>query len=417
MTSIAEDTISADERDTSAADNVAPGAGDTTAGEPTAEEAPRVLTCRTTADFLAALPQLTGFTAKNSIFLVLFAGNRASAAIRVDLPRAGVPEQRAAVVDFISEMLTEHGNSEPAIVVTSVETFAETGGVPWRSLAEEVARRLRRDGSGVRELCCLAPDGWGSYLDPSIPKKGRPLSEISESPIALATDSGGGATCDLETLGALPDPDSESLAAVAAALTEQLPLSGAPPPTASGSGYTGADESTEESIQAGAAGSDAEWAADTAAALETVVQGGTAFHAERYAEVIRCAADSERWLVLALTALTRPAFVTDLVAASPLRSWSAPKLLSALTREFTDQARLRSVITAVTTVTSVTPRELRPGPLAFLAWLWWMRGLQTVSRRHVSAALEIDPEHTIVQMVERLTRTSAVHAALLARAA
>src|SRR5690606_7463560 len=53
---------------------------------PSLTATPEIIKCRTTADFLAALPLLVGFTATNSIFIVLFSGKAAGRTIRLDLP-------------------------------------------------------------------------------------------------------------------------------------------------------------------------------------------------------------------------------------------------------------------------------------------------------------------------------------------
>lgn len=88
---------------------------------PSESRIPVVLKCRGTADFIAALPHMTGFTASDSVFLVIFTGNRATRALRVDLPDEEGGPAAEALLDFLEEAV-RHGPPEerdPAIVLAT----------------------------------------------------------------------------------------------------------------------------------------------------------------------------------------------------------------------------------------------------------------------------------------------------------
>lgn len=386
--------------------------------------ATRIISCKTSADLLAALPQLTGFTADDSIFVLLFDGKRTSGCFRLDLPVSEDDEDTEGLPDAICDVLEDLGDlhgttSAPAVVITCSQTFERAGGAPWSRLAERIERRLRERGPGVRDLCCLAADGWVSYLDPSAPSRGRPLGEISENPISLDAGVNGRLVPDLASLGRIPRPDPARLAAVAAAL-EALPAFPLPgpepvPPPRSGS--------AEPAIDTGATFT------QTAAVARSLMRVDGALSPRMTARLIRSAASPDRWLQLALAVLTRPDFPGELArdlgperfigvpvdidgpntaagATGPRRTgWSIRRILFLLCPDFTDRERLPDIRDRLLTAISETPTELRPPLLAFSAWVWWLAGSQTVAGRQVREARDIDPEDALTAMVARLIRT------------
>ncbi|QAB18380.1 DUF4192 family protein [Leucobacter muris] len=407
----------------------------------TPDDQRRVLTCRGTADFLAALPHLVGYTADDSIFVVFFSGSRTGQAMRLDLPPDETPGHTAPLLDFISGTLRGLDGeraSPPAVVITCTRTFAESDGPPWRSLARRIERRLKRDGVRLRELCCRAPDGWISYLDPTAPRGGRPLSEIAESPIALEAGANGEAPRDLAELGAIPEPAPERRDAVLAALAELPPFepahfrsrtagasSGggrAPVPARREFAAVSAEQCTHPAPPEAYA-----WMHDTARVVEALRDEQRPLAPAMTARLIRCAQLPDRWLLLALGVLTRPLFPVELAedlgpaqfvavpvdldaGSGPSRQagWTLRRLLAHLSPEFTDQRRLPPLRERVIEAVSVTPDELRPALLAFSAWLWWLSGSQSVAAQQLGEALAIDPQHELARMTERLIAASPV---------
>ena len=388
-----------------------------------------VLRCSDTADFLAALPYLTGFTAANSVFVVCFLGSRSGPAVRIDLPVADDPVATMHLLDCVGGLARDIGAQHRTRVAVAVaiicdETFSTAGGPPWRSLARLLKQRLRRDGVEVRELCVRAADGWVSFLDPTPPLIGRPLSDIEQSRIiSSGALVGAEAPVDLSRLGAIPVPRPARATAVARALEQhgRLPLPGSErvPPQCSEPGA---------SVRRPPA-----WMQDAAASARRL-RGEAELSPRATAQLILRLGYPGHWICIALGILTRPEFPLELVAeggfdrfdlmpvdldsdreaahgASETSSDSAPvaggawslfRLLAGICPEFTEQRRLGDIRGRMIGVLSEAPEEHRPGVFAFSAWIWWLSGNQTVARRHVEAGLSLDPHHELCLMVQRL---------------
>lgn len=408
------------------------------------EDPSRVITCHGTADFLAALPQLTGFTAQGSLFVVLFAEARAGRAVRMDLPEPDDPRTTAQLLELVVDILRTSGavgrsGSAPAIVISSAHTFAAAGGVPWVRLARRIERRLRRERIGIRELCCLAPDGWASYLEPDPPSAGHPLSDIATSPVALEASVHGPPVPRLSELGAIPTPDGRRARAVDRALAALTPVPApAHMPAAPSPGSDSDVDSATESLPSPGAGPGLrgydvpQWFHDTATATRALRSEGPGLSAAATAAVIHAAAHPDRWLLIALGILTRPEFPAELardMSARPFTDvavdldadpqtaarpgWSIRRVLASICPEFTDHARLHTIRTRLLTVISESPAPERPALLALSAWVWWLGGNQTVAQRHVRAALDEAPEHELARMVDRIVRVP-LYAGILA---
>ncbi|MBO1804939.1 DUF4192 family protein [Leucobacter ruminantium] len=413
----------------------------------------RVLRCRGTADFLAALPRLTGFTASDSIFVVLFSGKRTASAVRIDLPDDEQPSRSIAILDFICDTVLAFGDEEPAapaIVITCERTFAGEGRAPWRRLAKRIERRLRRAGFPPRELCCLAPDGWVSYLEPDPPALGHPLREIEDSPIAREAKQAGEQAPDISQLGAIPVPEPRRVGAVKAALAELPPYPG--PAIAQERAEALRRRTAElllpEEALADGRGTGARppqpdeeygptdylWLDETVAVARAMTRGASRLSPRMTARLLRTAERSDRWFVLATGLITRPEFPLEVshglgphhLAALPIDSdvvqaadggslvgGSIHRFLSSISHEFTEHHKLRGLRELLLTAVSESPVELRPGVLSLSAWVWWMGGSQSVAHRHVREALAIDPGHELALMVGRLIESPACAARLI----
>lgn len=408
-----------------------------------------VVKCATTADFLAALPQLTGFTAQNSVFVVLFSGRRTDHAMRFDLPADSDHRGAASLLEVMSDLVHQAaqrlGDTAPAVVITSSRTFAECGGAPSRAFARQIKRRLAREGMHVRELCCVAADGWASLLDPRAPRLGRPLSEIRQSPVALEAAVHGHPTPDLSELGRLPDPDPLLAGAVAALLEPlELPGPGSPPPSTgpgtslSSQSVTTADRETEADIREMFPGvehpTDIEAMAriiETAQLAEDLVEQADAVQPEILAELIAHAQDHQRWAMIALSLVSRPRFVCDLAlefgpaafyfvpvepsadpqpapgGMRPPTRFSVSGLVQCLASDERTRARLRAALPTLSLACVVAPEPHRPALLALRSWIWWMRGLHSVASCDLDRAAEQDPDHALTGMMRRIVNSVA----------
>lgn len=368
-----------------------------------------MLRCSSTADFLAALPFLTGFTADDSLFLVMFAGRRTSQAVRIDLPRT--PEEHALVIDALCELLREIGgaNDRPAIVITTRESFAESRGTPWRRFARVIDRRFAREGWHLRELAVVARDGWASIFDPDTPRGGRPLDEISSSPIVAQAGEACAAPRPLEELAQLPPADAARQAEVIACLAEVDEL--APTDETHVAHHDRLVGFIRASTASFAVSSDAH----------------SPLEPRLCARLIRAAEQQETWLIMLFSVLLPPELVHEMCGdSSPYcdeHSSDAPhiepdhtldgppppfdddelqSLLTVYSCERPDFARIEHAITLLSDLIAHTPRTRSGALLALLAWAWWMRGTQTLAAHFAEEALTVAPDDQLCRVVREL---------------
>lgn len=347
--------------------------------EPTS---PSVIRCETTADFLAALPRLVGFTAPDSLFIVLFSGSRAHGAMRVDLPDDETPTTLdayiAELIGWVSHAQQRHGTSRPAIVVSSALSFADAGEIPWRRLAGRLDAGLERAGISPRELCCLAPDGWASYLDLAAPPGGYPLSIIDAS--AAAPTSSPPTLADLGRLRRVPRSER---AAFARALTRERSKRAHP----SFGSFSAAHEPQPVSDRR---------ERHLRERLGPLFAPGHRTPEECASLVIDLCTD-DGW-ACAFGELTAAAF-----AAHHADTSRADDAARAPTR-----AALGSVVAAsdaLAFIAPLVPREDRAAIVALCALAWWLRGLESVAAQHIAAARRLDAGHRVVGLADEVIRS------------
>lgn len=381
-------------------------------GTPPAE----VLRCSTTADFLAALPLLTGFTDENSLFIVLFQGRRGGNVLRMDLPETQSRRDIHALLDGIIALMNETGAGEqgPAIVVTTSQRFAETSGPPWGRLAHQLKRRFHHEGWRLRELAIVADDGWCGLLDDHDGAR-RPLSEISESKFATSTQRRGSIFTPLSSIGELPLPDPTRTVAVAAhlkTLQQRRELRGLAPGEIYSSNWirklTGLAEACFSVTRPSSDGP------KKVSSLELL-------STKQLAQFVDAAQSQTTWLIFVLTALTRAEFVVSVALETGIdrltnirvrdasravhgtrESWSIQHLLHSLSHELPDREKLRSAVRVLNDAIAHAPRTMSPPLFAFLAWAWWMLGMQSVAARMIARSLEVQPDHELSLMTRDL---------------
>jgi len=169
---------------------------------------PTILRSTNAADLLATVPAICGFTARNSVVVIPFVGKRSRGAMRMDLPPSSTAAGIRAVAQTITGMLRRMPDCTGlAVIIYTDETFASRGGIPHLDLWRALAPKLRRTGMQLKEAACVAPDGWASYLDPARPVGGRPLSEITESRMALEAVFVSDELRDIASWNELPDAE------------------------------------------------------------------------------------------------------------------------------------------------------------------------------------------------------------------
>lgn len=378
------------------------------------DSSPPVVRCETTADFLAVLPLLTGFTDDNSLFIVLFQGKTGARALRMDLPNSQSPAEIRALVNNVIHLLEQAGAGAegPALVISTGLRFDETVGPPWARLAHQLKRGFHRKGWYLRDLAVLAADGWCGLL-PGSPGIPRPLSEVLESPFARTLEANHGKrTSSLDSVGELGDADPlrstkleqdlQSKATDLSAANEEVSLSS----------IHRVSLLAETCFQ------------NSAKHLQTqsVLPTGRAFanSTEDLACLIRHAHSRTHWLMIVLTALTRPGFVAEVSREtglerlskievggekSPearLESWSIYHLLQALAFELPERIRLKAVINVCNDAISHAPAHQTPPIYAMLVWCWWLLGLQSVAARLLDQGLKIAPNYDLLVMMRSL---------------
>lgn len=148
----------------------------------TAAPSAPVLPCRTPADLLRLVPHLVGVPIHDSVVLVLWRGSRTHGAMRIDLPATRVPhEQRAWAAQILGTVCRVEGVEGVLPVVFTSGAFAPTGRLPHADLLRALNRAAERMGLEVRDLMCVAADGWGSLRDPRLPRGGRSLDDLAPS--------------------------------------------------------------------------------------------------------------------------------------------------------------------------------------------------------------------------------------------
>lgn len=387
--------------------------------EEIAAHEPQVLRCESTADLLAALPFATGYTHGHSLFIMLFQGKCSYGTARMELPHEQSGDAADALVDGVIALLDEAGAGadSPAFVISTSQSFEAQRGTPWLSFARRLERRLHQKGWRAREFAILATDGWRS-LHGDGSELPRSLHEIANSRVALQTDALRSGALHrepraLDEIGRLPPTDPHRATIVAQQL-RTLERRRAREEAA---------RTTPLSIAAAPA-----WLPDTASIAEACFGAslgrsrGTRIEPRLLARLIDAAQSSDRWLVLAITAMTRAEFIVEvaegfddgrferipLEEGHPARpSWSVLGLLAALAQDSPQPEQLKRTIGALGDAASHAPEPQRPALLALLAWAWWLRGLQSVSLRLVEQALSIEAGHELTLMVQHLVETPA----------
>ncbi|MDM4764263.1 DUF4192 family protein [Galbitalea sp. SE-J8] len=149
--------------------------------------APTVLRAHDAADLVAMVPiLLPGAPLRASLVAMFFVGKRTYGGARIGLP----PRRRTSDIRMLCRAITDCARKVPgvdgvAFVVYCDETFEAERGIPWLELGRTASATARRQQLVVLDVLCVAPDGWGSYLDHDIPLGGRPLEQIGSSPAAL----------------------------------------------------------------------------------------------------------------------------------------------------------------------------------------------------------------------------------------
>ena len=174
------------------------------------------------AELLGYLPTLAGFTPRNSLVLLPFAGNRSCSVLRVDLPGPSVDHD-----EFVARLIglvCQVRDADAVAIVVYDDSESDAGELPWSALAHALIDRADACGLDVVEALYVGPESWAAFADESCVR--HPISEI---PAAPAVPGIGAVDGDQSHGSALPEVGaaeraqvSDTLDALRGALEDRL---------------------------------------------------------------------------------------------------------------------------------------------------------------------------------------------------
>lgn len=148
--------------------------------------APTVLRANNPADFLAALPRITGMDATECAFIVMFDGKRTIGAARIDLPPLDqLSAPSAETTHWFREVanLAARAAAVAVVVKTEQQLSARPATSPHGQLTWMTCNVLAALDRGPRDALVVGSDGWASFAGGTARPELRPLSAISSSPL------------------------------------------------------------------------------------------------------------------------------------------------------------------------------------------------------------------------------------------
>ena len=357
-----------------------------------------VLRAAGSADFLALVPALAGFTPRQSIVLLPFQRSRAHGAMRIDLPHADVD-----LDDFVDTAIglvsRVDGTDAVAVVVYTDESPQQTPDgivLPQCVVVEELLALASDLGLRIVDALCVSADGWSSYLhdDPIV----RSIDDIPAAPVVPGISDVSG---DQDAGAELPVVDLAETERVGRALHDLSDVLARP----SAPGAGGERENPQ------------------AIAASLLLDDLPLF----FEELLDAPENQPPFVTAALLwCLNRPTFrdVALLQWASDLSagvrtldaqlSFAAAgvSIPSDLGEVFLgrgprpDPDRLRVALTVVRNAAARAPRSSRPAPLTAAAWLSWALGRSTHAAHYLQQAVEIDPAYSLASLLTTMIDTA-----------
>ncbi|KAB1661324.1 DUF4192 family protein [Pseudoclavibacter sp. CFCC 13796] len=347
------------------------------------------------AQFLATLPALTGFIAHESLVAVFFSGKRSIGSFRLDLPDDGDLLRAREFADLVVDTLCRVPGCTGAVPVIYCDSaVGDSAKLPYSLLWSLLEECLSDSELDVLDACCVASDGWGSYLDADLPVGGRDLAEIEQNPMRLdammAVDR---EIVDLEAMSELPPCDAALVAETSSALAERLDR--LPESFRLHETIQTLDLDLEALIRHASLGvpppgSDRTEPVDrlldfcTVARLDIVREiflVGLAFGPE----ALRLAAQESQHTRVRHTNLASVAY--------RLKNTLTELVLRGVPAAPPDRERMRSAVHVLQRCCAAADPEVRADLAAMIAWLWWAIGIGSVAERLLVQVLDHDPDH------------------------
>ncbi len=344
------------------------------------------------AEFLALIPRMLGYTPRRSVVVVPMGRGRSLGGIRLDLPPGDAPLDgfAATVIGMVCRISRSDG------LLAAVYTDEKTEqSLPHVRLAAAIERAADASGLELLDVLVVGPDGWGSHVRPTA--KRRPLSELQTFDDTLPPPRTGDQTGGTD----LPAADSDDLAATQAAMGALehglAVVCGLP---------VALDDDDGAASRLDPAALEAACALDD---LPGLFEDALTWD-EPTLPPLRVA--TLAW-VLSRPSLRDIALVQWATDASggndamqaQLR-WEdgedyPPDLAAVMWGEgaHPDAPRLETALRLVRAVAARTPRPRRSGALAVAAWVSWALGRSTHADAYARAALEIEPDHGLADIV------------------
>jgi hypothetical protein len=363
---------------------------------------PTILRTTNVADFLSTVPALCGFTARNSIVVIPFVGKRSRSALRIDLPEKETTSVARDVGGTLVRSAKQLAGADGiAVVIYTDASFAKQHGTPHLQLWRGMKQRIERSGLDLKAACCVASDGWASYLDSPRPVGGHPLAEITESRTALEAKFLADELPDVTGWAELPPADSRTARLVADAAHDLLdygdrvdafgiarPVFPDPVELAERTLASPASELPPSTLAALVAMAHRPLLRDTL--LIALAFGPEAGNRTFDAQLETLQRSRE-------TGETFDEIARAEIAAG--RSFDDDLMLAGRSEQLPDNHRVLAAIDALRRAAAHAPPSLRAGVLCVLSWMIWSRGILSAADRMRELAAAADPE---LRMVETL---------------
>lgn len=352
-----------------------------------------VLRATDSADFLALVPSLAGFTPRQSVVLLPFQHSRAHGAMRIDLPRVDVEldDYVDTAIGLVSRVV---GTDAVALVVYTDESPQHTPDgivLPSSVVVDELLSLAADLGLGIVDALCVTPDGWSSYLhdDPTL----RSNDDIPAVPAMpgisdVSGDQGSGTTLPVVDLA-----EKERVGRALRELSDVLAQQNLP--------GTGSERENPQALAASLLLDDLPlFFEDLLDAPENQPPFVTAallwcLERPRFRDValVQWASDRSaglRTLDAQLSHAAGAAMPSDLGEVFLGRG------------PHPDPDRLRVALTVVRNAAARAPRASRPAPLTAAAWLSWALGRSTHAAHYLRRATEIDSTYSLALLLRTM---------------